>query len=300
MVLQTNTEYGARSFLNGKAKPGEKVVVSVGKGGKFPATADATGEWAVQVRARRKTRWQVPRPSGGLGRGGGESCGRGVVTHTHTHTQRHTHTRTYSYCMHTFPHHMNLPTTVSPHTISLPFPYPPHPVSPPEQMLGGKGTITVTGEDGPAVVAHNVSNGDVFFCSGQSNMVFPMSLTINATDEIATLASYPQFRFFFTAVRLAVLLMRYDKPADVTYRSLHIAHCTSLTARRSPHTAHHRTPHTAHHIPRSTHHPQHHIWPIGILPSHSPPYPLRSLTHTPHTIVHLSFSLIHPRSERHE
>ena len=114
-------------------------------------------------------------------------------------------------------------------------------------MLGGEGTITVTGEDGPAVVAHNVSSGDVFFCSGQSNMVFPMSLTINATDEIATLASYPQFRFFFTAVRLAVLL-RYDKPTVVTYRSLHTAHCSPLTTppHPTPHTTQHA--HTTHNI----------------------------------------------------
>ena len=37
-----------------------------------------------------------------------------------------------------------------------------------------------------------------FFCSGQSNMVFPLKLTLNATDEIATLHKYPNFRFFMT------------------------------------------------------------------------------------------------------
>ena len=35
------------------------------------------------------------------------------------------------------------------------------------QMIGIRSTkITVSGEDGPPVVAHNVSGGDVFFCSG--------------------------------------------------------------------------------------------------------------------------------------
>ena len=49
MVLQTNAEYGARSFLNGRAKPGEKVLVSVEGGGSFPSVADAAGEWIVQM-----------------------------------------------------------------------------------------------------------------------------------------------------------------------------------------------------------------------------------------------------------
>jgi len=61
------------------------------------------------------------------------------------------------------------------------------------------GTVTVHGEDGPTLTAHNVSSGDVFFCSGQSNMVFPTKFTLNASAEIATLANYPQFRFFATA-----------------------------------------------------------------------------------------------------
>ena len=41
--------------------------------------------------------------------------------------------------------------------------------------------------------------GDVFFCSGQSNMVFPMSLTLNAKEEIATVVNYPNFRLFQVA-----------------------------------------------------------------------------------------------------
>jgi hypothetical protein len=59
-------------------------------------------------------------------------------------------------------------------------------------------TITVSGESGPPVVAKHVSGGDVFFCSGQSNMVFPLKLAFNATAEASTLIDFPQFRFFMT------------------------------------------------------------------------------------------------------
>eukprot|EP01052_Picozoa_sp_SAG31_P016329 SAG31_NODE_1077_length_10037_cov_3.515899_1_plen_107_part_10 len=48
MVFQTNAEYGARSFLNGQARPGEHVNVKFTPGGNFPAVADAKGEWEVQ------------------------------------------------------------------------------------------------------------------------------------------------------------------------------------------------------------------------------------------------------------
>ena len=49
------------------------------------------------------------------------------------------------------------------------------------------------------ITVHNASFGNVYFCSGQSNMVFPMSNTLNATEEIATLALFPQIHFFQTA-----------------------------------------------------------------------------------------------------
>ena len=88
-VFQTNAEYGARSFLNGKARPGEHVTVSFQPGGRFPAVADANGEWEVEFN------------KGGVGL--------------------------------------------------------------------GPGSVTVSGEDGPSVVAKNVMGGDVYFCSGQSN-----------------------------------------------------------------------------------------------------------------------------------
>jgi hypothetical protein len=48
MVFQKNNEYGARSFINGRAKPGENVVVTFNGKSKFPAVADKNGEWEVQ------------------------------------------------------------------------------------------------------------------------------------------------------------------------------------------------------------------------------------------------------------
>ena len=48
MVFQVNAEYGARSFLNGRARPGEKVTVTFDGAASFPAVADEKGEWEVQ------------------------------------------------------------------------------------------------------------------------------------------------------------------------------------------------------------------------------------------------------------
>ena len=49
MILQTNTQYGARAFLYGTAAPGEAIVVS-GHKDALHAVADAqTGAWRVQM-----------------------------------------------------------------------------------------------------------------------------------------------------------------------------------------------------------------------------------------------------------
>ena len=51
MVLQTNSEYGARSFITGRADPGEKVVVRIedSTSRTFPGVADVHGDWEIQV-----------------------------------------------------------------------------------------------------------------------------------------------------------------------------------------------------------------------------------------------------------
>jgi hypothetical protein len=59
-------------------------------------------------------------------------------------------------------------------------------------------TITVAGATGPQVTATEVQAGDVYFCSGQSNMLFTLHQALNYTAEAATLANYPNFRFFMT------------------------------------------------------------------------------------------------------
>ena len=122
MVLQANEQYGARSFLYGRAKPGEKVVAKfdpVYRGASYHAVADAEGRWDLQL---------------------------------------------------------------DPHSGKSNF------------------TVTVSGETGPPLVAKNVMLGDVFFCSGQSNTVFPTGLAYNPAQEIKTLLTdyrVAHFRFLF-------------------------------------------------------------------------------------------------------
>jgi sialate O-acetylesterase len=116
MVLQTNHEYGARSFLSGTASPHERVTIT-GGAGNYQTEASASGEWKV---------------------------------------------------------------TLNP------------------QSVGPKGTVRVTGETGGAVTASDVVAGDVFFCSGQSNMVFPLKFAFNSTSEADSLRSFPGFRFWVT------------------------------------------------------------------------------------------------------
>ncbi|KAL3910988.1 MAG: hypothetical protein SGARI_001861, partial [Bacillariaceae sp.] len=123
MVLQTNDEYGARSFLNGVASPGETVTVQVltpkqNRTDTLTTTADDNdGTWKVQVN--------------------------------------------------------------------------------PAFMYGSDNTITATGNvSSNTLIAHNVTFGDVFLCSGQSNMVYPLQLALNASAEAAALQDFPNFRFF--------------------------------------------------------------------------------------------------------
>lgn len=106
------SRYGARSFLNGWADPGEDVTVKAGKA-TYHTEADADGEWRIMLNPQRET------------------------------------SQGYS--------------------------------------------ISVVGESGPAIIAKNVVAGDVIFCSGQSNMVFPVHMTTNSSSVIAS-ADYPQYR----------------------------------------------------------------------------------------------------------
>jgi sialate O-acetylesterase len=60
-------------------------------------------------------------------------------------------------------------------------------------QAGGPYTITITGKN--TITLHDVLVGEVWLCSGQSNMVFTVKDTKNATAEIPT-ANYPQIRQF--------------------------------------------------------------------------------------------------------
>src|SRR5579875_3716131 len=61
--------------------------------------------------------------------------------------------------------------------------------------VGGPYQITVTGPDNQQEQFDNVLSGDVWLCSGQSNMQFGIANGLNAQQEIAN-ANYPQIRLF--------------------------------------------------------------------------------------------------------
>jgi sialate O-acetylesterase len=61
---------------------------------------------------------------------------------------------------------------------------------------GGPYTIRVTGRR--SVVLHEVLVGDVWLCSGQSNMQFPLKAARNGDAEVAS-ANHPEIRFFVVA-----------------------------------------------------------------------------------------------------
>ena len=68
-------------------------------------------------------------------------------------------------------------------------------------QAGGPFTLTVTGEN--TVTANNVLVGEVWICSGQSNMAFTLGGAANAAVE-APKADYPKLRMFTVARKPAV------------------------------------------------------------------------------------------------
>jgi sialate O-acetylesterase len=62
--------------------------------------------------------------------------------------------------------------------------------------------VTQTLPNGTLVViaVHDVLFGDVWMCSGQSNMQLTVSLIYNATQEIANAANFPKIRIFTTSL----------------------------------------------------------------------------------------------------
>jgi sialate O-acetylesterase len=50
------------------------------------------------------------------------------------------------------------------------------------------------------ITLHDVLFGDVWICSGQSNMQFTVNMMFNATEEIANAGNYPKIRLFTVAL----------------------------------------------------------------------------------------------------
>jgi sialate O-acetylesterase len=51
------------------------------------------------------------------------------------------------------------------------------------------------------ITLHDVLFGDVWICSGQSNMELTVSMIYNGTEEIANAGNYPKIRVFTTALK---------------------------------------------------------------------------------------------------
>jgi len=66
---------------------------------------------------------------------------------------------------------------------------------PVQQASTGK-TISITSSSGESKTLLNVAFGDVYLCSGQSNMEFSTNDVFNASDEIADSINYPNLRFY--------------------------------------------------------------------------------------------------------
>ena len=54
------------------------------------------------------------------------------------------------------------------------------------------------------ITFHDVLFGDVWLCSGQSNMQLTVNRVYNATDKIANAGNYPKIRIFTAALVLSV------------------------------------------------------------------------------------------------
>jgi sialate O-acetylesterase len=90
----------------------------------------------------------------------------------------------------------------------------------PKMKAGGPFTMTLKGKN--TIVLNDILIGDVWLCSGQSNMEFALESGLNATQEIAE-ANYPNIRLFTVQKKIAL------KPEEDTKGSW--TACTPQTAR---------------------------------------------------------------------
>ncbi|XP_045171966.1 sialate O-acetylesterase-like isoform X2 [Mercenaria mercenaria] len=68
----------------------------------------------------------------------------------------------------------------------------------PPQNAAGPENITISSSEGRLTIT-DVMFGDVWLCSGQSNMQFTLSMVFNASQEIADAVNYPDIRLFTAA-----------------------------------------------------------------------------------------------------
>ena len=81
-------------------------------------------------------------------------------------------------------------------------------------------TVAVRGsEGGPVAVAKNVMFGDVFFCSGQSNMDFPIKVAYNSTREMQSLKVECMDDFSTLVVHRRVRKISQNKISDSCFES---------------------------------------------------------------------------------
>jgi sialate O-acetylesterase len=66
----------------------------------------------------------------------------------------------------------------------------------PSTPAGGPYTISMSSSTGGSLSLSDVLFGDVFLCGGQSNMEFAVDNGLNATEEVAAAANYPNIRVF--------------------------------------------------------------------------------------------------------
>ncbi len=96
-----------------------------------------------------------------------------MLTHLHTCTHTHTHTHTHAHMhMHTHTHTTHTHVDIGPYT------------------------VTASSQKYPTISLTDVLFGDVWLCSGQSNMQFTVPQVFNASVEIADAANYPDIRLF--------------------------------------------------------------------------------------------------------
>ena len=80
----------------------------------------------------------------------------------------------------------------------------------PEMSSGGPYTMTIKGRN--EIVLNDILIGDVWFCSGQSNMVLPMERLKEKYPDVVAHDSFPEIRNFFVPTRADVTKQYDDLP----------------------------------------------------------------------------------------